>query len=116
MTKRKEFTNRTKAAVFIRENGLCERCKRKVGVGGEPSEFHHRITCEDGGDNSAENCELLCKGCHSHQTHKVEAPAKAQGRRHTLKRAGVEKKSRNPLPGGRGSKLKKKIGGEVVER
>ena len=116
MTRRKEFTNRTKAKVFTREDGHCERCNRKVGVGGEPAEFHHRITCEDGGDNSAENCELLCAQCHSHQTHKVEAPAKAEGRRHTLKRAGVKDAKRRKLPGGRDSKIKIKMDGTVVMR
>ena len=116
MTKRQEFTKRTKAAVFTREDGRCERCTRKVGIGGEPAEFHHRVTCEDGGDSSAENCELLCKGCHSHQTHKVEAPAKAEGRRHTLKRAGVKAKTRSAFQTSRDGPFKAKIGGGVERR
>lgn len=116
MTRRQEFTNRTKAKVFTRENGRCERCTRKVGIGGEPAEFHHRVTCEDGGDNSEENCELLCAACHSHQTHKVEAPAKAEGRRHTLRQAGVKPKSRNSFATNRNGAWKRKMNGELVRR
>lgn len=116
MTKRKEFTSRTKIKAFEATGGRCNRCTRKVGLGGEPAEYHHKVTCEDGGDNSLDNCEVLCAACHSHQTHKIEAPAKAEGRRHTAKRAGVKKKTRNQLPGGRGTKIKIKVGGEVVRR
>jgi 5-methylcytosine-specific restriction endonuclease McrA len=116
MTRRKEFTKRTKASAFTRANGRCEKCTRKVGDGGERCEFDHKVSCEDGGDNSLDNCCVLCVHCHSHKTHKVEAPAKAEGRRHTLKRAGVKKKTPNNLPGSKDSGWKRKITGEWVRR
>ncbi len=116
MTKRKEFTSRTKVKAFELAGGRCNRCTRKVGLGGEPAEYHHKVTCEDGGDNSIENCEVLCASCHSHQTHKVEAPAKAEGRRHTAKRAGVKPKTRSAFQTSRDGPYKAKIGGGIERR
>jgi 5-methylcytosine-specific restriction endonuclease McrA len=116
MTERQEFTPRTKAAAFKRAGGCCEECGRKLGVGGEPCEFDHKVSCEDGGDNSLANCQCLCAQCHGHKTHKIEAPAKAEGRRHTLKMAGVKKKPRNPIPGSKASGWKRTIDGRTVRR
>lgn len=115
MTSRREFTARTKTRAFAKAGGCCERCGVKLATGKAAPEYHHKVTAEDGGGNGLENCEVLCRACHAHQTHKVEAPAKAEGRRKMMKHHG-EKKSRFPLPGGRGSRLKRKIGGEVVRR
>lgn len=107
-----EFTGRTKAAAFLACNGQCEVCTRKLGDGGEPAEFDHKVSVEDGGDNSLGNCQCLCRSCHKHKTHKVEAPAKAEGRRQTLKRAGVKQKPKwGRLPGSKESGWKQKIGG-----
>lgn len=115
MTRRQEFTARTKAQAFHRCGGHCEECGVKLGAGKSAPEYDHKLSCEEGGDNSLENCMVLCKACHGVKTHKVEAPAKAEGRRNLMKHHG-QKRSRFPLPGGRDAPLKRKVDGTVVER
>lgn len=112
----KEFSNATKAKAFERAGGCCQECTRKVGTGGERAEYDHHKPIWDGGDSSLDNCRVLCAHCHSEITHKEQAPARAEGRRHTLKRAGVKKKPRAILPGSRLSKFKRKVDGTVVRR
>ena len=115
MTNRQEFTTRTKAAAFRRANGCCEACGVKLGAGKAAPEYDHKLSCEEGGDNSIQNCAVLCGPCHGLKTHKIEAPAKAQGRRNLMKHHG-QTRSRFPLPGGRGGKWKRKIDGTVERR
>lgn len=120
MVRRLEFTARTKAQAFARADGCCERgrggCGVKLGVGKAAPEYDHIRTAEEGGDNSLENCAVLCKACHAHKTHKVEAPGKAKGRRNLMKHQGQKPPPRNPLPGSRASRFKQKIGGGWVRR
>ncbi|MBU1937676.1 HNH endonuclease [bacterium] len=60
-------------ALLVRAKQQCEcersshvhihkgRCQAKSKL-----EYHHRIPKEKGGDNSFENCEVLCEVCHKH--------------------------------------------------
>lgn len=110
---RREFTRTTKLAAFERAGGCCEQCGRKIVA--ERPEYDHRIPCEMGGDNSLDNCQVLCPWCHAEKTHKEDAPARAKSRRVRARHVGA-RTPKATLPGGKGSKLKRKVNGEVVER
>lgn len=47
--------------VLRRENGNCQRC------GGRAHEVHHRFYREDWNDTKPDDCEALCRECHSKQ-------------------------------------------------
>jgi hypothetical protein len=58
---------------------------------------------------------VLCGKCHRHKTHNEDRPVMAKADRQKKAAAGIKRKSK-PFPGGRGSRWKKLITGEVVER
>lgn len=111
---RREFSNRTRLQAWERSGGKCEECGIKLHVG-DRREYDHRIPCALGGDNTLDNCVVLCGPCHKRKTASDDAPTIAKAKRVSAKHSGAHKpKSR--LPGGRGSKLKKKLDGTVVPR
>ena len=71
MTKRNEFSPKTKAAAWERAGGVCEA----EGCDAPGDEYDHIRECwedEDGGDNSLENCKLLCVACHKLKSSEVK--------------------------------------------
>ena len=66
MTKRLEFTRKTKVARFAFCNGKCESCGVPLVAG--KFEYDHDKEANDGGDNSFENCRCLCRECHVAKT------------------------------------------------
>ncbi len=115
MTRRAEFTRKTKIAAWERDGGRCRHgCGRKLRPG-DRIEYDHIIRCELEPDNSLENCQVLCGACHDYKTHKVDAPAAAKSRSVRAKHIGAHKPKR-PMPGSRASGLKKRLDGTVVPR
>ena len=109
---RLEFTRKIKAARFFHAGGCCEGCGIKLTK--TPHYDHDTPTGWLGGDNSFDNCRVLCQPCHKAKT-AAEAPIRAKGDRIRDKAIGA-KTSRTPLPCGRASPWKKKLSGEVVRR
>lgn len=110
---RKEFSRKTRAQAFERCGGLCEKCQAKLKVG-EP-EYDHILPAELGGEADLANCQVLCKACHREKTTKdVRGIRKADRVRD--KHTNAVKPSSRPLPGGKKSKWKRKMNGEVVRR
>jgi len=66
VTARQEFTKKTMALAFARANGLCEGCGSRLLPG--QFDYDHIRECAYGGDNSLENCKVLCKTCHKTKT------------------------------------------------
>ena len=62
MSKRMEFSRKTKAQAFERCGGNCEGCGARLKTG--EAEYDHTIPCALGGDNSLSNCQVLCIPCH----------------------------------------------------
>ena len=61
--KKTEFSPNVKRKVKERAGNRCERC----GIDFDEDfkgEFHHIIPTIFGGDNSTDNCSLLCNRCH----------------------------------------------------
>ena len=54
---------------YLRNNPLCVKCL-SVGLTVAATEVDHIIPRQDGGDNSRENLQSLCKSCHSRKTAK----------------------------------------------
>jgi 5-methylcytosine-specific restriction protein A len=111
---RKEFSTRTKALAFQRANGRCEGegCGARLTTG----KFHYDHRIPDGltGSNDIANCAVLCTPCHREKTRGDVGTIAEAKRRHT--RDIGARTSRQPLPGGKRSKWKKKLDGTVVLR
>jgi 5-methylcytosine-specific restriction endonuclease McrA len=59
--RRKAFTRPVKAAVLQRSNGMCEA----LGCTNVGRDFDHIKPVAIGGDNSLDNCQLLCRPCNA---------------------------------------------------
>lgn len=110
---RREIPARVKVAAYERCKGACECCGGPLHVG----KFHYDHIIPDalGGSPDLENVQVLCRPCHDAKTHGEDVPRIAKARRQQRRHIGAET-SRHPLPGGRKSRWKKKLNGEVVER
>lgn len=116
---RHEFSKKTMREAYERSEGLCEgvmptgeRCCANLAH--KLHHFDHIIPDAIGGDNSLQNCQVLCKPCHDDKTRKIDIPIIAKAKRNYDKHRGIRKSSR--FPGSRDSKWKKKIDGSVVMR
>jgi 5-methylcytosine-specific restriction enzyme A len=66
------------------------------------------------GSNDIANCAVLCTPCHREKT-RGDVGTIAKAKRRYARDIGA-KTSRNPMPGGRRSKWKRKLDGTVVLR
>lgn len=113
---RREFPAKIKLAAWQRcqRDGKphCEGCgHRIIGV----PEYDHIVPDGLGGEPTLENCSVLCGKCHRIKTHTQDRPVMAKADRQMKAAAGIKRKSR-PFPGGRNSRFKKLMSGEVIER
>jgi hypothetical protein len=76
--KRRGFTARDVAAVFIKSEGKCATCREKVSLGGYA--IDHIQALDHLGKHELENWQLLCKPCHAIKTGR-DVKASAKGRR-----------------------------------
>jgi 5-methylcytosine-specific restriction endonuclease McrA len=111
-TKRGAISGRRKLAIWEREHGKCMVCGIKLIPG--KFIFEHVRPLGLGGEDTDDNIRLTCKGCASEKT-KADMAAITKAKRQKTAHLGL-KKSKTPLPFGRGSKFKKKMDGTVVRR
>lgn len=109
---RLEFTRKTKASRFLHCGGKCEMCGVRLVPG--KIEYHHYREANDGGDNSFENCRVVCVACHKPLTKHYTRELRKAERIRDRNIGAFKRVSR--LPCSRTSRWKKKINGEVVER
>lgn len=109
---RNEFPAKIKAQAALRAKGCCESCGCRLRTG--YIEYDHEIPDALGGEATLENCRCVCRSCHAAKTAKDDVPRIAKAKRNFRKAHGIKRKSR--FPASRGSKWKKKLNGEVVER
>ena len=109
---RKEFSSKVCIAAFERAKGLCEICAMKLFPGW--IRYDHIVPDWMGGDNSLENCQVICVGCDKIKTRKDQRDI-GKVRRVRARHVGAVSSAR-PLPCGRRSKWKKKINGALVLR
>jgi hypothetical protein len=84
-------------------------------VPGEDWDVSHDIPLEAGGKDDASNWFVAHRKCHRVHTSTVDMPLIAKVKRIHQKHVGA-KKSRSPMPLGRGSKFKRKMDGTIVRR
>jgi 5-methylcytosine-specific restriction endonuclease McrA len=114
MTRRRMNTTR-RARIFQAANGICHICGEQIDGTKERWDADHVIPLEISGDDSDDNLRPAHERCHRAKTSKEDAPAIAKCKRVAAKHIGA-RETRQSLPGGRKSKWKKKITGEVVPR
>jgi len=120
----RNFSTQVKREALERSGRKCEatgqlyglpdatRCQADLGYG---VEFDHHILWANSRDSSLDNCLAVCPRCHKHKSAKHDTPLAAKTVRQRDKHAGV-RETRNPLPGSKASKWKRKMDGSVVER
>lgn len=76
--KRQGFKPRDVAAVFIKYEARCAKCREKVALG--EYEIDHIQALDHLGKHELENWQLLCSPCHTRKT-ASDVKASAKGRR-----------------------------------
>lgn len=102
---------RVRARIFT---GRCAACTRRIAAG-EVWHADHITALTNGGQNRENNLQPLCAWCHKQKT-RADVAEKSRVAEKRAKHIGAKAPSRNPVPGGRASKWKRKISGEVVLR
>jgi 5-methylcytosine-specific restriction endonuclease McrA len=95
------------------EPPICPICSTPI-YDGQGVDYDHRVALADGGENRETNFNAVHRRCHRHKTAK-EALARAEARG-SQKRAYGIKRSRNPIPGSRASKWKRRMDGTTERR
>lgn len=102
---------RVQARIIMAQDGICAcGCGVKLGLAGERIEFDHVQAMILGGENREGNLRALRAPCHKGKT-RQDVAQKAVEARKRAKHLGIAPKSSRPLPCGRDSKWKAKIGG-----
>ena len=111
---RRAFPAKVKNIAYAMTLGVCEGCTAPLRPG--HFTYDHKIPWELSRDSRVENCQVLCDNCNDTKTSRRDIPLIAKANRQRAKHIGAVDKSRTPLPCGRGSRMKKQIGGRVVPR
>jgi len=75
-TKRKKMTQARAAAIFLREQGRCYICTRKLAAGVDEYQIEHPTALSLGGSDDDADLRVVCTACHKPKT-KQDAAAKA---------------------------------------
>lgn len=116
-TKRKNMTPRLRLKVWEAHKGMCAICGGKIDGVRERWVLEHLVPLSLGGADDESNMAPVHEGCALAKTFgkSGDIAKAAKAKRVKSKHLGI-KKSKNPLPGGKGSRFKKKIDGSVVPR
>jgi 5-methylcytosine-specific restriction endonuclease McrA len=115
--KRKPLTDKQRAKLFVEHQGRCCVCHNKIQAGQRWIDEHVKPLWLAGTDedfNAWANRGPAHEDCAKVKTAR-EAKERSKGRRVAQKHMGA-KRSKNPLPGSRASKWKRKMDGSVVRR
>lgn len=113
-TKRRAMTKKRAAAIFLREQGRCYLCGLKLRAGVDAYQIEHPVALVLGGSDDDADLRVVCIPCHKPKT---KADAGARAKRDRIVTAGWKGNAkRNPMPGSRASRFKRKIGGPTVDR
>lgn len=90
---REEFSTKVKLQAWERAQGCCEgencpRNGRKLYTG--DIFYDHRTADAVGGSALLDNCQVLCRSCHSSKTYNEDIPVIAKGKRVRRKHIGIK--------------------------
>jgi len=68
------FSEKQQNQAYKEQNGKCAICGKKFEI--KELEAHHKKAFADGGETVIDNCQLLCKDCHSELTAKMNQKIK----------------------------------------
>lgn len=116
-TKRKHMTPRMRLKIWENHKGMCALCGGKIDGVRQRWIVEHMRALELGGEDSESNMAPVHEACAIAKTvgKNGDHARAAKAKRVKTKHLGI-KKSKNPLPGSKGSKWKRKMDGSVVER
>lgn len=114
MTRRRHSASALMARLLEFDGKCACGCGQKVG-GANGLEWDHITPLAMGGEDTIENLQPLTRMCHRAKT-ATDKKHIAKAHRMQQRAAGISRQPKRPLPGGRRSRFKKKITGEVVER
>lgn len=117
MTRRRAIGERERAEIFARALGRCHICGAKIEAGAERWEVEHVISLGMGGDEAkgSDNLQPAHVACHRAKTAE-DKRQQAKAQRMQRRALGIRKQPKRRLPGSAGSRWKKKVNGEVVQR
>jgi 5-methylcytosine-specific restriction endonuclease McrA len=111
---RRRISTKERKIIFERNGRTCHMCGGLIQIG-DAWEVSHEIPLKLGGDDEGDNLKPAHKKCHRDHTAAVDIPNIARAKRREASHIGA-KQSRNPMPGSRASKWKRKMNGEIVRR
>jgi len=88
VSKRLEFSRKTRQAIAARAAGHCERCKAVLKTG--EGEYDDILPCALGGEPTVANGRLICRRCHKDKT-TADVRSLRHGDRMRDKHSGVVK-------------------------
>lgn len=101
---------RVKLRVFDRHKERCAICTLPIRGKLLPA-YDHIVAITNGGENRERNLQLLCVPCHKVKTGS-DVGEKRINNRVKAKHLGI-RKSKRPMPGSRGSGIRKRMSGKV---
>jgi 5-methylcytosine-specific restriction protein A len=110
---RTRWTAKRRAALFLAHAGVCHICGGKIN--GEGWDVEHVIPLAMGGDDDEANCAPAHLKCHRAKT-ATDKGHIAKAARMQLRAMGIKRQPRNPIRGGKGDTIKRKINGTVERR
>lgn len=113
MTARRSLSPTRRLAIFLAADGLCHLCGQRIKPG-ERWDVEHPIPLAMGGADDESNMAPAHAKCHAPKTAQ-DAGDIARAKRREIVHLGA-RISRNPMPGSKLSKWKRKMNGEVVLR
>lgn len=111
---RKKRTLAQKQAIFEAHDGICHLCGCPI-LKGETWDLEHVIAFALTRDDTDENLRPAHVKCHAVKT-KEDVRNIAKAKRVSAKHSGARREVRNPLPGSKGSKWKRRVDGTVERR
>lgn len=112
---RRRISTRERVDIFQRNDGRCHLCGGRIDAG-QAWEVSHDTPLQMGGADEGDNLKPAHAKCHRIHTASVDLPQIAKAKRREASFRGAKAPSRNPLPFGRNSRLKRKVNGQVVPR
>lgn len=116
-TKRKKITPRQRLSIWERDKGICCLCHGLIDGVREKWIVEHIRALELGGEDDEANMGVAHATCADTKTHGTKGDHAMAAKAKRVKRSHLGiKKSKNPLPGSKGSKWKRKMDGTIVRR